>query len=107
MLALPFAAAAVLNVLVSIARPLHWRSEHIAGYCFLFATPWEMAARPWMFGVVRHQMARHSDDLFDPAVDSRPALFWVSMAPAGANGSRLLQDRNDSSSRLFLGPGGP
>ena|ERR1700686_449145 len=39
-LALPFAAAATLHVLISIARPLHWRSEHIAGYCFLFATPW-------------------------------------------------------------------
>jgi hypothetical protein len=35
-LALPFAIAALLNVLVKIARPLHWRSEHIAGYCFLF-----------------------------------------------------------------------
>jgi hypothetical protein len=39
-LALPFAIAALLNVLVKIARPLHWRSEHIAGYCFLFGTPW-------------------------------------------------------------------
>jgi hypothetical protein len=39
-LALPFAVAAVLNVLVKIARPLHWRSEHSAGYCFLFGAPW-------------------------------------------------------------------
>lgn len=39
-LAFPFAVAAALNVLVNIARPLHWRTEHVAGYCFLFATPW-------------------------------------------------------------------
>lgn len=48
-LALPFAIAAVLNVLVKIARPLHWRSEHIAGYCFLFATPWGwLLDRGWL-----------------------------------------------------------
>jgi len=39
-LAFPFAVAVVLNVLCNIARPLHWRSEHVAGYAFLFATPW-------------------------------------------------------------------
>ncbi len=36
----PFFVAAILNLFVAIARPLHWRSEHVAGYCFLFATPW-------------------------------------------------------------------
>jgi hypothetical protein len=39
-LSLPFAVAATLNVLDVIARPLHWRGEHIDGYCFLFGTPW-------------------------------------------------------------------
>jgi hypothetical protein len=39
-LSLPFAVAATLNVLDIIARPLHWRGEHIDGYCFLFLTPW-------------------------------------------------------------------
>ena len=40
LLALPFAIAAVLNVLLLAADRLHLRSEHIAGYGFLFATPW-------------------------------------------------------------------
>lgn len=39
-LSLPLAIAATLNILGLIARPLHWRTEPIAGYCFLFATPW-------------------------------------------------------------------
>ena len=48
-LAIPFAVAAVLNVLLNIARPLHWRSEHVAGYCFLFATPWGwLLDRGWL-----------------------------------------------------------
>jgi hypothetical protein len=49
-LALPFSAAAVLNVLVNIARPLDWRSEHIDGYCFLFATPWGWLLDSGWFG---------------------------------------------------------
>ena len=40
LLSLPFVVAATLNVLDIIARPLHWRGEHIDGYCFLFLTPW-------------------------------------------------------------------
>ena len=39
-LALPFVVAGLLNVLLIVARPLHWRSEHIAGYGFLFLAPW-------------------------------------------------------------------
>jgi hypothetical protein len=39
-LSVPFVIAATLNVLDIIARPLHWRAEHIDGYCFLFGTPW-------------------------------------------------------------------
>ena len=39
-LSIPFVVAATLNVLDIIARPLHWRAEHIDGYCFLFGTPW-------------------------------------------------------------------
>jgi hypothetical protein len=51
-LAIPFAVACLLTVLVNIARPLHWRSEHIAGYCFLFATPWGwLLDRGWFGGV--------------------------------------------------------
>lgn len=55
MLALPFVVAGVLNVLVSIARPLHWYSERVAGYCFLFATPWAwLVDRSW-FGGLTHR----------------------------------------------------
>jgi hypothetical protein len=56
LLALPFAVAAVLNACLYAARPLHWRNEHIAGYCFLFAIPWAwlldnglpMLKPPWL-----------------------------------------------------------
>ena len=37
---LPLAIAGVLNVLVVFADRLHLRLERIAGYGFLFATPW-------------------------------------------------------------------
>jgi hypothetical protein len=40
MLALPFLVAGLLNVLLIVARPLHWRSEHIEAYVFSFSTPW-------------------------------------------------------------------
>ena len=39
-LGLPFAIAALLNVLMLVADRLHMRSEHLAGYGFLFGTPW-------------------------------------------------------------------
>jgi len=40
LLALPFAIASVLNGLMVAADRLHLHREHIAGYGFLFATPW-------------------------------------------------------------------
>ena len=40
LLALPFAIAAALNVLSLAADRLHLRREHVAGYGFLFFTPW-------------------------------------------------------------------
>ena len=39
-LAAPFAAAAVMTVLISFADRLHLRLERVAGYGFLFAAPW-------------------------------------------------------------------
>ena len=39
-LAIPFIIAATLNVLGIIARPLHWRVEHIGHYTLLFFVPW-------------------------------------------------------------------
>jgi hypothetical protein len=36
----PFGVAAVLTILLTMTDHLRMRSEHIAGYGFLFATPW-------------------------------------------------------------------
>jgi len=50
---LPFAIAAVLNVLMNVADRFQMRREHIAGYGFLFFTPWTWVLdRDW-FGKVR------------------------------------------------------
>jgi hypothetical protein len=40
LVAAPFAVATVLTVLMGFADQLHLRSERVAGYGFLFATPW-------------------------------------------------------------------
>ena len=53
LLALPFAIAAVLNVFLLIADRFHLRSEHIAGYGFLFGTPWAWLLDRGWFGHVR------------------------------------------------------
>lgn len=47
---LPFAGAALLNVLVCIARPPHWRTEHVAAYFFLFGAPWAWLLDRGWFG---------------------------------------------------------
>src|SRR5215471_11267797 len=65
----PFAVALLLNLLVSVARPLHWRSEHIAGYAFLFGTPWAwLLDRDWFGGV----HSRWAESLITYAV-----LLWI------------------------------
>ena len=49
LLIIPFGVAATLNILVALTRPMHWRSEHLAGYCFLFMTPWAwLLDRGWI-----------------------------------------------------------
>jgi hypothetical protein len=40
LITVPFAIAAVLNVLVIAADRLHLYREHVVGYGFLFAAPW-------------------------------------------------------------------
>ena len=40
LITLPFAIAAVLNVFLIAADRLHLNRQHVAGYGFLFATPW-------------------------------------------------------------------
>ena len=39
-IASPFAAACVLNLVSLITYRFHWNPQHIAGYGFLFAAPW-------------------------------------------------------------------
>lgn len=52
LLLLPFAVAGLLNVLVIVARPLHWRTQHFAAYFFLFGTPWAwLLDRGWIGSV--------------------------------------------------------
>jgi hypothetical protein len=50
LLALPFVIGAVLNVLLLVADRFHLRSEHIAGYGFLFGTPWAWLLDRGWFG---------------------------------------------------------
>src|SRR5260370_13868075 len=40
LLTVPFAIQAVLTLLMLNADRFHLRGQHIAGYCFLFGTPW-------------------------------------------------------------------
>ena len=48
-LVVPFVTAAILNILLVVADRQHWRTEHIAGYCFLFGTPWAwLLDRGWV-----------------------------------------------------------
>src|SRR5436190_852803 len=58
LLALPFAAAAALTVLINVADRLHLHREHISGYGFLFATPWAWLLDRGWFGDVRSRWAQ-------------------------------------------------
>jgi hypothetical protein len=51
----PFAVATVLTVLINVNDRLHLRSEHIAGYGFLFATPWAWLLDRGWFGNVQNR----------------------------------------------------
>jgi len=57
LLTVPFAIAAVLNVLMLNADRFHLRREHIAGYGFLFGTPWAwLLDRGWVPDYHHHNM---------------------------------------------------
>jgi hypothetical protein len=69
LLALPFAAAAVLTVLINFADRLHLRLERFAGYGFLFGAPWAwLLDRDW-FGNVH---SRWGQSLIGYAV-----ILWI------------------------------
>ena len=52
LITLPFGIAAVLNVLMLSADRLHLQREHVAGFGFLFATPWAWLLERGWFGSV-------------------------------------------------------
>jgi hypothetical protein len=57
LLTLPFAIAAVLNVLMLNADRLNLRREHVAGFGFLFGTPWAwLLDRGWVPDYHHHGM---------------------------------------------------
>jgi len=78
LLALPFAAAAALTVLINVADRLHLRREHIAGYGFLFATPWAWLLDRGWFGDVRSRWAQLDRTTLTPLpeTDSASYPFW-------------------------------
>jgi len=79
LITLPFVMAAVLNVLVMAADRLHLRREHVAGYGFLFATPWAwLLDHPSWFGIV------HNRSLM--ALIGYVLLLWI---PAALYSGRL------------------
>jgi hypothetical protein len=55
LIAIPFLIAAVLTILLAFFRQLHLHPEHIAGYGFLFATPWAWLLDHDWFGQVHNQ----------------------------------------------------
>jgi hypothetical protein len=67
--ALPFTVAVVLMLVNKFASQLHLHREHMAGYVFLFATPWAwLLDHPW-FGSIQ---TRWIAALVDYAV-----LLWI------------------------------
>lgn len=57
LLTVPFALAALLNVLSLNADRLHLHREHVAGYAFLFGAPWAwLLDRGWVPDYHHHRM---------------------------------------------------
>src|SRR5712675_604084 len=58
LVASPFVVAAVLNVLVGVADRFHFSLQRVAGYCFLFGTPWAWLLDRGWFGSVEGRQAQ-------------------------------------------------
>jgi len=69
---LPLAIAGVLNVLIVFADRLHLRLERIAGYGFLFATPWARVLALLDGGRSRWVHSRWVESLIQYAV-----VLWI------------------------------
>lgn len=73
MLMFPFMVAAVLNVLISVAKPMQWDSKHLNGYCFLFGTPWVwLLDHGWVWNLIQN---RTVDSILATLV-----LLWIPAA---------------------------
>jgi len=55
LVALPFAIAAVLTVLITASDRFHLVREHIAGYGFLFSAPWARLLDHDWFGHIHNR----------------------------------------------------
>ena len=72
LLTLPFAIAVVLTVLMASADQFHLHREHIAGYGFLFGSPWAwLLDRPGLFAV-------HNRKLI--ALSGYVVILWIPAA---------------------------
>ena len=72
-LSLPFLIAAVLTTLMAGADDFHLYREHIAGYGFLFATPWT-----WLIDALWFYPRFHSKWI--NAVVGYVFIFWIPAA---------------------------
>jgi hypothetical protein len=93
LLALPFVAATVLTLLVSFADRFHLRSQRIAGYGFLFGTPWAWLLDHDWYG---NDHSRWVELLITYAVILWiPALLYFTCLWLLLMGLRLLAGRSD------------
>ena len=69
LLASPFAVAVALTVLMIVVDRLHLRSEHIAGFAFLFGAPWAWLLDHDWFGNLH---SRWAESLITYAV-----ILWI------------------------------
>ena len=92
LLALPFATAAVLTVLISFADRLHLRLERMAGYGFLFATPWAWLVDHDWFGSVHSRwvasLITYAVLLWIPAL-LYSACLWLLLRVLGFRAGRV------------------
>ena len=69
---LPLAIAGVLNVLIVFADRLHLRLERIAGYGFLFATPWA-----WVLALLDGSRSRWVHSRWVESLIQYAVVLWI------------------------------
>jgi len=92
LLGLPMAIGAVLNVLMVVADRFHLHRERIAGYGFLFATPWAWLLDRGWFGNLHNRWLQaligYAVILWIPAMLYSVCLWLVGLGIKAASGSR-------------------